>query len=64
MHPREENWLEDSKVVKLYSPAEAVLEHMQSTSNNELVVYHIDTTVSYSLKSNKHIRFIDLLIQD
>ena len=64
MHPREENWLEDSKVVKLYSPAEAVLEHIQSTSNNELVVYHIDTTVSYSLKSNKHIRFIDLLIQD
>ena len=64
MHPREVNWLEDSKVVKLHSPAEAVLEHMQSTTDKELVVYHIDTTVSYSLKNNENIKFIDLLIQD
>ncbi|MDE4455116.1 glycosyltransferase family 52 [Psychrobacter sp. DAB_AL62B] len=61
MHPREENWLEHSKVVKLHSPAEAVLKYIQSTNNNELIVYHIDTTVSYSLQSNEHIRFIDLL---
>lgn len=61
MHPREENWLKHSKVVKLHSPAEAVLKYIQSANNNELTVYHIDTTVSYSLKNNKHIRFIDLL---
>ena len=61
MHPREEHWLEHSKAVKLHSPAEAVLKYIQSANNNELTVYHIDTTVSYSLKSNKHIRFIDLL---
>ena len=61
MHPREVNWLTHSKVVKLHSPAEAVLKYIQSTNNNELTVYHIDTTVSYSLKSNEHIRFVDLL---
>ena len=64
MHPREVNWLEDSKVVKLHSPAEAVLEHMHRATDKELVVYHIDTTVSYSLKGNENIKFIDLLIQD
>ena len=64
MHPREESWLEDSKIVKLHSPAEAVLDYMQSTTNNKLVVYHIDTTVSYSLKNNEHISFIDLLVED
>ncbi|MBB3107748.1 beta-galactosamide-alpha-2,3-sialyltransferase [Psychrobacter luti] len=61
MHPREESWFENKKAVKLHSPAEAVLKHIQSTNNNELTVYHIDTTVSYSLKGNEHIRFIDLL---
>lgn len=61
MHPREESWIENAKAVKLHSPAEAVLKYIQSANNNELTVYHIDTTVSYSLKSNEHIRFIDLL---
>ena len=61
MHPREENWLEHSKVVKLHSPAEAVLKYIQSTNYKALTVYHIDTTVSYSLKKNAYIRFVDLL---
>ena len=61
MHPREESWFENTKAVKLHSPAEAVLKYIQSANNNELTVYHIDTTVSYSLKGNEHIRFIDLL---
>ena len=60
-HPREESWFENTKVVKLHSPAEAVLKYIQSANNNELTVYHIDTTVSYSLKGNEHIKFIDLL---
>ena len=61
MHPREESWFENTKAVKLHSPAEAVLKYIQSANNNELTVYHVDTTVSYSLKGNEHIRFIDLL---
>lgn len=64
MHPREEPWLKNSKVVRLYSPAEAILKHIQNNTINDLTVYHFDTTVSYSLKNSEHIKFIDLFFED
>lgn len=61
MHPREKDWLKSDKAVKLYSPAEAVLKHIESTQKNKLKVYHFNTTAAYSLKNNDKIEFINLL---
>lgn len=61
MHPREKPWLDSSKVIRLHSPAEAVLKYLQGIASAKLTVYHYDTTTSYSLKNDKNIKFIDLL---
>lgn len=61
MHPREKLWLNNSKVIRLHSPAEAVLKYMQGITDDNLTVYHYDTTTAYSLRNHKHIKFIDLL---
>lgn len=64
MHPREKLWLNHAKVIRLNSPAEAVLNYMQCVSKDGLTVYHYDTTAAYSLRGHKDINFIDLLGDD
>lgn len=64
MHPREKLWLNHAKVIRLSSPAEAVLVYMQRVSKDKLTVYHYDTTAAYSLRNYKDIKFIDLLGDD
>lgn len=63
MHPREQPWLHDAKVVRLHSPAEAVLEYLQSLCKQKLVVYHYDSTAAYALMNHKSIEFINLLAE-
>lgn len=64
MHPREEPWLKSPKIIRLHSPAEAVLKYMQGVTRDKLTVYHYDTTAAYSLRNLENIKFIDLLVDD
>ena len=64
MHPREKLWLHHAKVIRLHSPAEAILNYIQGMTGDKLTVYHYDTTVSYSLRNHKNIEFIDLFVDD
>lgn len=58
MHPREREWFEDHKAVKLISPAESVL--IELSKHKSLTVYHFNSTVAFSLSGHKGIKFIDL----
>jgi beta-galactosamide-alpha-2,3-sialyltransferase len=59
MHPRETTWIDCSKMVRLKSPAEAVLEVL--AERGPLTVYHFGSTVGYALGRHRQITFNDLL---
>jgi N-acetyllactosaminide alpha-2,3-sialyltransferase len=62
MHPRERAWIDCAKMVRLKSPAEAVLELM--AARGPLTVYHFGSTVGYALRHHHKIKFNDLLNTD
>lgn len=55
MHPREEPWIDHPKVVRLYSPAEAVLTYL--THRGALEVWHYDSTARYALHHADKVTF-------
>ena len=57
-HPREGKWVEDTRCINLHSPAEAFLNKL--AIHRKIKVYHFNSTVAYSLSSNKNIVFFDL----
>lgn len=61
MHPREKTWTDNLKAVRLKSPAESVLKYL--SADRELTIYHFHSTVSFTMKSEPSMRFVDLSSQ-
>lgn len=59
LHPREADWSASPKMVRLGSPAEAVLLFL--SERRTVTVYHFNSTVNYTLAGRPNIRFINVL---